>query len=242
MAQVSIRLLDVRPVMITLRARRPVMVVPEAGRHAHRGSQRDHTYGTEKNHSTREGGDRLATQAAVPHPACTHHHVDLQQESTQVRALHNFGFPRVRAERGSRSPRQCPHCNRCDVEENSCGEDCGCGADEHCPGPDQLKSRKSHEERAGRHPFEPVRRDDGEVNDSGAQRGQRREASCQPTVGPRLGSWCHSSDDDSSGLRGNCATSHLNRTEMLPSPDEHDHVHLHSAHTGHREMNLRQHL
>lgn len=217
-AVLIVRLFDVGSMMSRLDTCRPVVVVPETRRNAHRGSQPDHTHCTEKDHRTRQGRHRLAAQAAVPHPASTHHHVDLQQESTQVCGLDDFGLSGVRAERGTRGPRQRPHRDGSGVEQDPCGQNSGRHADEHRPRPQQLEACERDEEHARRYPLVPMGRHHGEVNGCGPQRGERGEASCQSTVGSCLGSWCHSSDDDSTALQGSCVTSHLNRTEIVPSP------------------------
>lgn len=182
-AVMIVGVLGVGCVVARIGFRRAVVVaVALTGYHAHRGGQGDHADRAEQHCGTRQPGNRLALQPAIPNPAGTHHDINLHQQRRQVGALHHFGLARMRAEWGTRSARQSPQGDGANIEDDPRRQNRKSRPDQDHACPDQLEQRECREERSGQRPFLPVRRNDREVDNCRPERRQCGAPSSQPAV------------------------------------------------------------
>lgn len=156
---------------------RPMVAVAQTRGRPHRGRQRDDTHRAEEHHRTSERRQRFTVQAAIPHPAGTHHDINLQHERAQVRGLNHLGLPCMRTERRPSSSRHRPQRDDSDVEDDADREHGMCGTHENKPRPKHLEKRNPGEKRTCGRPLLPVSGNNGEMNDRCAQRRERGEPS-----------------------------------------------------------------
>ena len=134
MIVVAIVMSDARVVVFGFCAGRRMVVVLQTRSHSDSCGGSDHGAGAEEHNRVGKGRYRLCLVASVPHPASSHHDVDLEQQCAKAGGLYQFGFSGVWTERRSRGPRQGPKGGGTDIGRDPSGEYC--------------RSRPSHTTRA----------------------------------------------------------------------------------------------
>jgi hypothetical protein len=139
MSVVAISMSDSRRVVLGFRASRCVVAVLQARSHSYRCRGGDYGADAEEHDRVCEGWYRPCLAASVPHPAGSHHDVNLEQKSAEPGGLHEFGFSGVWAERCSRGPGHGPKSGGTDIAQDPSGEHCRSCPSQHHSRPNQLE-------------------------------------------------------------------------------------------------------
>jgi hypothetical protein len=141
MIVVAISMSDRQRMVFGFCASRSVVVVCQARSHSYRCRRGDYGAEPEEHNRVCEGRYRLGIVASIPHPAGSHHDVNLEQKSTEAGGLHEFGFSGVGTERCSRGPGQDPKSGGADISHDPNGYHCrSCPRQQHAR-PNQLGQR-----------------------------------------------------------------------------------------------------
>ena len=141
MIMVAIAMSDARVVVIGFCAGRRMVFVPQTRSHAHSCRGSDHGTGAKEHNRVRKGRYRLWLVAPVPHPASSHHDVDLEQQRAETGRLHQFGFSGVWTERRTCGPRHGPKRGGTDIGRDPSSEYCRRRPSQHHSRPNQLEQR-----------------------------------------------------------------------------------------------------
>lgn len=137
---------DVRPVVFGFCGNRRMVAVLQTGSDSHRCRGSDHGADAEEHHRVCKGWYRFCLAASMPHPAGSHHDVDLEQQYAEVGGSYQLGFSGVRAERRSRGPRQRPERDGSYIARDPRGEHRRTRPNQHRSRPNQLAQCDCDEE------------------------------------------------------------------------------------------------
>lgn len=141
MILVAIFVSDAGLVMFGFCAGRRMVTVLQTRSHSYSCRGSDHGAGAEEHNHVRNDRYLLGLTASVPHPASSHHDVDLEQQCAEAGGLYQLGFSGVWTERRSRGPRQGPKRGGTDIGRDPSGEHCRRRPSQHHSRPNQLKQR-----------------------------------------------------------------------------------------------------
>jgi hypothetical protein len=130
-----------RRVVFGFCASRSVVVVAQARSRSYRCRGGDYGAESEEHDRVCEAWYQLWLAASVPHPAGSHHDVNLEQKSAEAGGFHEFGFSGVWADRCSRGAGQGPQSGGTDIAHDPGGEHCRSDPSQEYSRPNQLEQR-----------------------------------------------------------------------------------------------------